>query len=98
MNNLAEELHKPMIKRFKRRKDYARFKNNILEVDLVKMGSLCSFNRDLKHLLYVIDVFTKYARVKPLKDKKVKTVLHGFIEIVNESKRKPSKLRIDQRR
>ena len=36
----------------------------------------------------MIDVFTKYAWVKPLKDKKSKTVLHGFIEIVNESKRK----------
>ena len=37
------------------------------------------------------DVFNKYARVKSLKDKKAKTVIHGFTEIVNESKRKPNK-------
>ena len=44
----------------------------------------------MKFLLCVIDVFTKYAWVKPLKDKKAKTVLHGFTEIVNESKSKPN--------
>ena len=37
------------------------------------------------------DVFTKYAWVKPLKDKKGKTVLNAFIEIVNESNRKTNK-------
>ena len=39
-----------------------------------------------------IDVFTKYAWVKPLNDKKGKTVLNTFIEIVNESNCKPNKL------
>ena len=42
------------------------------------------------------DVFTKYAWVKPLKDKKGKTVLNAFIKIVNESNRKPSRLWADQ--
>ena len=51
------------------------------------MGSLPSKNWGIKYLLCVTDVFTKYAWVKPSKDKKVKTVLQGFIEIVNESKR-----------
>ena len=41
-------------------------------------------NHDLK-LLCMIDVFTNYAWVKPLKDKKSKTVLNGFIKIVNKS-------------
>ena len=44
------------------------------------------------------DVFTKYAWVKSLKDKKGKTVLNASIEIVNECNRKPNKLWIDQRR
>ena len=43
-----------------------------------------------------IDVFTKYAWVKSLKDKKGKTVFNAFLEIVNESNRKPNKLWIDQ--
>ena len=41
---------------------------------------------------------TKYAWVKPLKDKKGKTVLNGFIEIVNESNDKPNKLWVAQGR
>ena len=44
------------------------------------------------------DVFDKYARVKPLKHKKVKTVLNAFIKIVNECNRKPNKLWMDQGR
>ena len=39
---LAQELHKPEIKKFKRRKEYARFKDNICAADLAEMGSLSS--------------------------------------------------------
>ena len=95
---LTEELHKPVIKKFKRRKVYARFKDNIWAADLAEMGSFSSKNKNVKYLLCVIHVFTKYAWVKPLRDKKSKTVLNGFIEIVNESNRKPNKLWVDQAR
>ena len=72
---LAEELHKPVTKKFKRRKVYARFKDNIWAADLAEMGSLSSKNKNIKYLLCFIDVFTKYAWVKPLKDTKVKQSL-----------------------
>ena len=62
------------------------------------MGSLSSKNKNVKYLLCVIDVFTTYAWVKPLKDKNGKTVLNAFIEIVNESNHQPNKLWVDQRR
>ena len=62
------------------------------------MGSLSSKNKNSKYLLYVIDVSTKYEWVKPLKGKKVETVLNDFIKIVNKSNRKPNKLWVDQRR
>ena len=52
----------------------------------------------VKFLLCVIDVFTKCAWVKPLKDKKTKAVLHGFIAKVNKSKGKPNKLWVNQGR
>ena len=42
-----------------------------------------------------MDVFTKYAWVKPLKIEKGKTVLNSFIEIVSESYRKSNKLWVD---
>ena len=51
----------------------------------------CLLRIKLKYLLCVIDVFTKYAWVKPLKNQKGKTVLNAFIEIVNESNCKPNK-------
>ena len=84
--------------KFEIRRVYARFKDNIWDADLVEMGSLSFKNRGIKYLLCVIDVFTKSARVKLLKDKKAKTVLNGFIGIEKESKHQPNKLWIDQRR
>ena len=72
------------------------FKDNIWAAGLAKMGSLFSENQGVKCFLYVIDVFTKYIWVQPLKDKKAKTVLNGFIAIRHESKYKPNKLWVDQ--
>ena len=95
---LAHKLHKPVIKKFKRRKVSARFKDNIWAVDLALMGSLSSFNQSVQYLLCLIDIFTKYAWVKTLKDKKAKTVLQCFIEIVSKSKQKPNELWLDQGR
>ena len=52
---LAEELHKPAITKFKRRKVYERFKDNIWAADLAEMKSLPSKNKNVKYLLCVID-------------------------------------------
>ena len=60
------------------------------------MESLSSKNQNVKYLLRAIEVFTKYAWVILLKDKKGKTFLSFFIEIVNESNRKPDKLWVDK--
>ena len=80
---LAKELNKRVNKKFKRRKVYARFKDNSWTADLAEMGSLSSKNKNVKYLLCVLDVFTKYTWVKPLKKKHSKTVLNAFIDIVN---------------
>ena len=95
---LAEELHKTVMKKIKRRKINARFKYNIWSATLAKMGSLSSKNKNLNYLLCIKDVFTKYEWVKPLKDKTGKTGLNTFIEIVNESNCKPYKSLVDQGR
>ena len=63
---LAEELHEAVIKKFKRRKVYARFKDNNWATDLAE--TLSSKNRNVKYLLCVVDAFIKYAWVRPLKD------------------------------
>ena len=49
------------------------------------MGSLSSKRRNARYLLFMIDVVAKYPWAKPLKDKKFKTIINDFIEIVNES-------------
>ena len=95
---IAKELHKPVIKKFKRRKAHARFKDNIWAADLAQMGSLSSKNRNVKYSLSFINVFTKYAWAESLENKKGKTVVNAFIGIVNESNRKPNKLWFDQGR
>ena len=67
----AEKLRKPVTKKFKKRKVYARFKENICAADLAEMESLSSKNENVKYLLRVVDVFTINAWIKSLK-KKVK--------------------------
>ena len=62
------------------------------------MQSFSSKNKNFKYLLCVIDVFTKYAWVKPLIDKEDKIILNTSVEIVNESNHKPTKLWVDQGR
>ena len=72
LNNviLAEELHKPIIRNFKRRKLYSSFKDNIWGVDLADMTLINKFNKIIKYLLCVIDLFSRYSWVIPLKNKK----------------------------
>ena len=60
---LADELHKPVIKKFNKRKVYSQFKDNIWGVDLANMQSLNKKNKGVKYLLCAIDLFSKYALI-----------------------------------
>ena len=75
---LANELHKPIIKKFKKRKFYSSFRDNIWGVDLADMQSLSKYNKGIKYLLCAIDLLSKYAMVVPLKDKKGLVLLMHF--------------------
>ena len=92
---LAEELHKPIIKNFKRRKVYSSFKDNIWGVDLADMTLISKFNKGIKYLLCVIDLFSRYAWVIYLKCKKRETIVEGFQIVLNSSGRKPNKIWVD---
>ena len=89
---LADELHKPVIKKFEKRKVYSQFKDNIWGVDLADMQSLCRKNKGIKYLLCAIDLYSKYAFVVPLKDKKGISIVNGFNKIIKQSNRKPNKI------
>ena len=93
---LAEELHKPVIKKFNKRKVYSQFKDNILGVDLADMQSLSKKNKFIKYFLCAIDLYSKYAYVVPLKDKKGISIVNAFNKIIKQSNRKPNKIWIDQ--
>ena len=68
---LADERHKPIIRKFDERKVYSLFKDNIWGVDLADMQSLSRKNEGIKYLLCAVDLYSKYAFVIPLKDKKM---------------------------
>ena len=93
---LGDELHKPVIKKFKKRKVYSQFKDNIWGVDLADMQSLSRKNKGIKYLLCVIDLYSKCAFVIPLKDKKGISILNAFNKIIKQYNRKPSKIWVDQ--
>ena len=78
---LADELHKPVIKKFNKRKVYSQFKDNILGVDLADMQSLSKKNKGIEYLLCAIDLYSKYAFVIPLKDKKGISITNAFDKI-----------------
>ena len=93
---LADELHKPVIKKFNKRKVYSQFKDNIWGVDLADTKLLSKQNKGIKYLLCVIDLFSKYAFVVPLKDKKGISVTNGLNKMIKQSNRKPNKIWVDQ--
>ena len=67
---LAKEPHKAIIRKLKKRKVHSTFKDNIWRTDLADMQLISKFNKRFRFLLCVIDIFTKYAWVVPVKDKK----------------------------
>ena len=68
-----------------------------MDVDLADMQSLSKYNKGIKYLLWVIDLFSKYALVVPIKDKKGNSIVNAFQKLISEG-RKPNKIRVDQGR
>ena len=95
-HQLAEELHKPIIRKFKKRTVYSRSKDNIWGADLADLQLISKFNKGFIFLLCVIDIFSKYAWVIPLKDKKGVTITNAFQKILDKSRRKPNKIWVDK--
>ena len=78
---LAEELHKPIIRKFVKRKVHSSFIDNISAAHLVNMQLISKFNRVIPFLLCVTDIFSKYAWIIPLKDKMALQLLRLFKKI-----------------
>ena len=65
-------------------------------VDLDDMESLSKYNKGIKYLLCAIDLFSKYAWVVPIKDKKGTSIVNAFKKILSDSNRKPNKIWVDE--
>ena len=73
---LANELHKPIIRKFQKRKVYSSFEDNIWGADLADVQLISKYNKGIRFLLCVTDIFSKYEWVAPLKDKKIVIIVN----------------------
>ena len=80
-----------------KKKIYSSFRDNIWGADLANMQSLSKYNKGNKYLLCAIDLFSKYACVVPIKDKKGTSIVNAFQKIISKG-RKPNKIWVDQGR
>ena len=94
---LADELHKSIIRKLKKGKVIVSKIDDIWSADLVDMQQLKSYNHGFRYTLSVIDGFSKFVWSVPIKDKTGITIANTFQSIVKTSKRKPKKLWVDNR-
>ena len=74
-------LHKPLTKRFPRRKTFAKGIDDLFQADLADMRNLASYNDGFAYILTCIDVFSRYAFAEAVKDKRGSTVANAFEKI-----------------
>ena len=88
-------LHKPVRKRFQRRRVIAGGINHQHQLDLIDVQNLKKDNDNISYLLTGIDIFSKYAYVIPLKNKSSQTLLEVFKNLFNSKKQKPLFIQTD---
>ena len=94
VSQLAEELHKPVKRKFNKRKVLVSGIDKIWAADLADMKAFSGYNQGYSFLLLVIDIFSKYGWIIPLKNKEGKTVAEALKTIFKE--RKPEKMWVDK--
>ena len=94
---LAEELHRSIKRKFKKRRVLVSGIDKIWTADLADMSAFSKENDGVEFLLLVIDTFSKYGWIIPLKNKAGKTMVEAFKSIFKEG-RKPEKLWTDKGR
>ena len=89
---LANELHKPIIRNFKRRKvNFGNEPNNIWSADLIDLKKLKKYNNGFQYIINIIDLYSRYAWSIPIKNKTGKSIVEAFDSIT----KKPKKLWVD---
>ena len=86
MEDLSEELNKPVIHKFQRKKTIVNYIDHIHSCDLVDMKMYSEINKGYDFIFTNIDIFSKYAWAFPIKSKKIQDVKLCFQKIFNERK------------
>ena len=87
-------LHRPVRRRYRRNRVYVNGIDDQWQADLVDVAALSRHNRGIRFLLTCIDIFSKYAWVLPVKDKRGPTIAKALDDILRE--RTPRKLQTDK--
>ena len=93
---LSEELHKLIIRKHEKRKVYLYLKDNIWGAGLADMQLICILNKKIRFLLCVINIYSKYAWLVHLKDKKGITIINAYQKILDESGCKTDKIWVEK--
>ena len=100
---LANKLHKTIIRKLKKRKVYLSYTDSIWRVDLADVQSLSKYNKAIMYFLCAINLFSKYAWVVPIEDKEETSIVNAFKKIISEKSeveskgwRKTNKIWVDQ--
>ena len=94
-DTLAEELYKPVTRKFRRRVNVNGI-DEIWAANLIDMKAFSKDNNEIKYLLTVIDIFSKFVWIVPLKRKTGQEVANAFSRILKE--RRPCKMWVDKGR
>ena len=92
---MADELDKPIRKKFPKRHVYASGVDANWAADLVEMQAFARQNKGYKYILMIIDIFSKYGWASPLKNKTGVEVARAFQQLW-KTQTPPKKLRTDK--
>lgn len=92
---ISYTMHRPVRRKFKRRKTYARYVDHIWQLDLVSLQAIAKENSGYNYIMTGIDILSRYAFAEPIKRKTGKEVTSAFKRMLRKSKRKPTKIQTD---
>ena len=95
-NPLTDELHRPARRNYPKRQVFVRRADDIWAADLVDMQKRSRSNAGFKHILMIIDVFSKYGWAIPLKNKTAVEMVRAFTELFDSGQKPPKHLWTDK--
>lgn len=96
MQQVVDEIHRPARKNFLRRKTIILHRDDLWQGDLADFQKYSKLNKGFKYLLFIIDAYSKFLWIQPLKDKTGKNVSAAFQVILKNSNRKPNNFQSDE--